>query len=271
MPHQRKPLVSIIISTRNEQVTLPWLLKSLTKQSYSALEIIVVDNHSTDQTVRIAKRVTRLVFSWGNERSTQRNFGAKKAQGTYILFLDADMVLPSSVLKECVIAVTANDAVGVVIPEDVEVTNFYSRIKRLEKRMYWHEPLIEAARFFKKSVFIKLGGYDESLVAGEDWDISQRATQLGSIVRSKIPLFHNNLSLFRELKHKYYYAHHMKTYARIHPKTFKQQRGQARIHLFFRKINLFLEDPLAFVALVTIKGIELLFYLIIPIIKHTDN
>ena len=74
-------LVSIIIPTLNEEASLEICLKSIKKQTYKNLETIVVDNFSKDRTPEIAKKYTKLVFKKGNERSAQRNFGAKKAKG----------------------------------------------------------------------------------------------------------------------------------------------------------------------------------------------
>jgi len=60
------------------------LLKSIKKQSYSPIETIIVDNSSIDKTVEIAKKYTKYVFTKGPERSSQRNYGAKKAKGKYL-------------------------------------------------------------------------------------------------------------------------------------------------------------------------------------------
>src|SRR5690349_16355755 len=95
-------VVSLVVTTKNEAQVLERLLKSLKSQSYLDIEIIVVDNNSTDKTKEIALKYTNLVFSFGPERSSQRNFGAKKATGKYLLFLDADMELEKEVVAECV-------------------------------------------------------------------------------------------------------------------------------------------------------------------------
>ena len=61
-------LVSIVITTRNSAQTLCTLLKSIKGQSYKSIEIIVVDNDSTDKTKEIAYRYTRKVYDKGPER-----------------------------------------------------------------------------------------------------------------------------------------------------------------------------------------------------------
>lgn len=96
------PFFSIIIPTLNEALYLPKLLKDLSLQTFdlARLEIIHVDGDSQDETVIKAKQFTQKL----NLRSFvvkkrnvayQRNFGAKKARGKWILFMDADDRLPN--------------------------------------------------------------------------------------------------------------------------------------------------------------------------------
>ena len=98
------PLVSVVITTKNEEKNIENCLKSILKQTYprDKIEIIVVDNNSTDRTKEIARRYTDKVYNKGPERSAQRNFGAKQAKGEYYLYLDADMILSPNVISECV-------------------------------------------------------------------------------------------------------------------------------------------------------------------------
>ena len=84
--------VSVIIPTKNETNNIKACLESIRRQTYPYLEIIVVDNNSKDNTKSIALNFTKLVFNKGPERSSQRNFGAKKAKGDFLLFIDADMI-----------------------------------------------------------------------------------------------------------------------------------------------------------------------------------
>ena len=110
--------ISAVIATKNEQDNLQRLLVSLKRQTAKSFEIIIVDNYSTDRTTQIAKKYTSKVFQMGPERTTQRNFGLKKAAGKYILFVDADMQLQSNVLKESVSAMDKNPKLsGIVIDE----------------------------------------------------------------------------------------------------------------------------------------------------------
>ncbi|MBA7695274.1 Poly(ribitol-phosphate) beta-N-acetylglucosaminyltransferase TarS [subsurface metagenome] len=81
------PSVSVIITTKNEEKNIENCLKSIKSQTYpqEKIEIVIVDNNSTDSTVKIAKKFTDKVYNKGPERSVQRNFGIEKASGKYIL------------------------------------------------------------------------------------------------------------------------------------------------------------------------------------------
>jgi glycosyltransferase involved in cell wall biosynthesis len=96
------PLVSIIIPTFNSGRTIGICLESIIKQTYREIEIIVVDNYSSDNTVKMAKSFNSKVIISSSERSAARNLGAKLAKGEYLLFIDSDMKLTKNVVKQCV-------------------------------------------------------------------------------------------------------------------------------------------------------------------------
>lgn len=251
--------VSVIVATKDEAGNIKRLIESLRKQTLPC-EIIVVDNYSTDETLKLARSLGATVFIRGPERSGQRNFGAKKAKCKYFLFLDADMELPPKILARCVEQMAQDNAAAVIIPEDVTPASFFLRIKRLDKRLYWEVPFLEAARFFSRSAFFKVDGYDEALVAGEDWDLSQRVGQIGKIARIRTPLYHNEPSILDELKSKWYYARLVQRYAKKHPDEFRAQSGLARLRIFRQKKALLFSDLPAAIGLITLKAVELALY-----------
>jgi len=96
--------ISIIIPCRNEENRLPFLLDSLSQQTYKNFEIIIVDDHSQDKTVDIAKTYHARIIpldqvspSWQG-KSAACYAGALSAKGDILLFLDADGVLSPSAL-----------------------------------------------------------------------------------------------------------------------------------------------------------------------------
>ena len=70
-------ILSVIITTKNEEKNIANCLKSIKAQNYphDKIEIIVVDNNSKDRTKEIAARFTDKVYNFGPERSAQRNYG----------------------------------------------------------------------------------------------------------------------------------------------------------------------------------------------------
>ena len=206
------PLVSVIITTRNEEDVIGRLLESIEKQSYKRVEVIVIDNNSVDKTKDIARKYKVKIFNKGPERSAQRNYGAKKAKGKYLLILDADMELTKHVVAVCVKVVGQdNKMAAAAILEDSIATNFWEKVKAYERSFYNLEgdKLTDAARFFVKNIFLKVGGYDESITGPEDWDLTERIRLKGynvGIISSKILHYERIPSIIKLLKKKYYYG-----------------------------------------------------------------
>lgn len=204
--------VSVIVTTKNEEGVIERLLKSIKAQTYKNVEIVVVDNHSSDLTRDIAKKYTDKVLLKGPERSVQRNYGAKKAKGKYLFFLDADMKLSPKVVEECVKVVNQDKKIaGVTILEESIASNFWEKVKAYERSFYNLEgdEVTDAARFFKSEAFKELKGYDETLTGPEDWDLTERLRKKGykvGIVSEKIIHYERVPSIYRLLKKKYYYG-----------------------------------------------------------------
>lgn len=219
---KREPLVSVLAHTKNSQRTIRRHLQSIKNQSYPRVEIIVVDNNSTDKTKKIAREYTEKVFNYGPERSAQRNFAAGKAKGDYYLVPDSDMILSKNVIDNCLALVRKNPQVKeIVIPEKTIGQGFWVKVKALERDCYLGEENIEAARFFERNVFWEFGGYDDTLTGPEDWDLPQRIAQKYPVGRIKSWIWHDEgqTKFLDYLKRKYYYGRTARQYLK------KQGRG----------------------------------------------
>lgn len=171
---ERLPLVSVIITTKNSSQTLDKCLNSLKNQTYKNFEIIVVDNNSSDKTKEIAKKYTKLIFNKGPERSAQRNFGVEKSRGEFVYIIDSDFIIEKEVIEECVLkAEEGFDAVVVHNTPD-ESISWIAKIRKFEVDMYKYNLDHSAARFMKKRVYLKIGGYNENIIAGEDYDLQNK-------------------------------------------------------------------------------------------------
>lgn len=176
-----KPLVSITITTKNEEKNIQNCLESIKTQTYQNIEVIVVDNNSSDKTKEIAKKYTKKVFDKGPERSAQRNYGMiEKSQGEYVMFVDADMIFSPILIESCINLMGKSDYLALYIPEIVLGNKFFSRVRRFERNFY-NGTIIDGARFFQKNAFIKVNGFDETMSGPEDWDIDKKIGKIGKI------------------------------------------------------------------------------------------
>lgn len=257
--------VSVIIPTKNEEKNIGRCLQSLQSQNYTSIEVIVVDNHSNDKTRQITQKFGAEFFEKGPERSVQRNFGAQKATGEILFFIDADMEIGKEVIKQAVDLIRADPEIkSILVPEKSVGNHFWARVRALERNCYLGESTIEAARIFDRNTFLKIGGFDESLIAAEDWDLTQRASRIGKISRVKDEIIHHegHLSLLDHLKKKYYYAKDIKRYAIKHPEQFKTQAGIARLKPFAKNWKKLVADPIHGMGVLILKSLEYLSFIL---------
>ena len=192
MGKKMNALVSIIIATKNEEKNIGNCLESIKAQTYLSrgskatlrepqknIEIIVVDNNSTDKTKEIAKKYTLNVFNFGPERSAQRNFGMlKKAKGKFVMYLDADMILSSTIIGKAVEKLENEEFLALYIPEIILGNSYWSRVRRFE-RSFYDGTVIDCVRIIRTDIFKKLGGFDETMTGPEDWDLDKRVRNEG--------------------------------------------------------------------------------------------
>ncbi|MCW4031135.1 MAG: glycosyltransferase family 2 protein [Candidatus Bathyarchaeota archaeon] len=179
----KKPRVSIIIPTYNSGGTLAECLRGICDQSYPFYEVVVVDNFSNDDTVRIAEEFGVKIIQQKCNPALARNFGIVNSTGKYILFLDSDQVLHMLVIEECV-KKCETEKVGMVrIPEVFIGRGFWSFCSAAWKNCYFKvEKLYGASenlitgepRFFVKEQITRVGMLDADLLWGEDYDLYSR-------------------------------------------------------------------------------------------------
>lgn len=264
MRYQRTddPLVTVIVTTKNNHATLEACLRSVDDQSYPNMELIVVDNNSTDDTKDIGHAYTTHVFNKGPERSVQRNFGVAKARGAYVMIIDSDMVLSQAVVAACVQAAQADPtAKAIIIPEESFGKGFWAQCKKLERSFYVGQDSIEAARFFDKELYQELGGYNEAMTGGEDWDFTNRLRGSTHIGRVQPYIFHNEgrPRFTRTVRKVYYYAQHAVEYFAENPtdSLLRDKSGPlARYKLFFSRPRILLKHPFRAAGMLTLKTAE---------------
>ena len=218
-----KPELSVVIPTKNEEANVATCIRAFDAVR-ARVEIVVVDNFSTDRTLEIATALGARVFTQGPERCAQRNRGWHEATGAVILFVDADMILPLATTEEILsIYVSAPSPIphpspfpSLYIPEQRRGHGLRLRARNFE-RSFYDGTCIDGLRVIPRAWLETVGGYDESLVACEDWDLDRRLLTAGTPTAvTKGHLIHNeaNQGLTRLLAKKAYYAKSVDAYRR---------------------------------------------------------
>lgn len=235
-------LISIIITTKNEEKNIVNCLRSINNQTYKNIEIIIVDNASNDRTQEISHQYTELVFSKGPERSAQRNFGVRMARGEFILYLDADMILSEKVIEHCVDKVNNDpNVIALYISEIVLGNSYFSRVRRFE-RSFYDGTVVDCARFIDRKVFLEIGGFDETMSGPEDWDLDKRLRNVGAIKLITTPILHNEVefNLRKYLSKKGYYVQSFGKYINKWGK--KDPDIKKQFGLYYRYAGVFIEN-----------------------------
>lgn len=185
--------VSIVIPTLNEEKYLPRLLQSIAEQDFQgAIQVIVVDGQSTDQTVTVARqfkdRLADLtILQTAPGVAAQRNRGAHLAKYDHLLFMDADVVLPSRLIRYLTEKVNPNErfidfVLHLPIKPDLLDYLFTSAVFSYLFVAQWLDPLIGGSFIFTtKENHHRIGGFQEDIVLAEDIDYGQRAVADGAI------------------------------------------------------------------------------------------
>lgn len=186
--------ISVIIAAYNVEETLEEALESLYVQTHSEWEAIIIDDGSTDGTLKIAKRFAkrdqrfRIISQPNSGVSATRNLGIKAAQHNWLLFLDADdWILPqhlermNHVLEEDSSLDIAYCGWAYVTPDGYEV--FKELPKSTGDLFILHAegcPFAIHAYVVRRALVEDVGGFDTNLVVCEDWDLWQRLARVGA-------------------------------------------------------------------------------------------
>lgn len=189
----RSPKVSIVIPAYNEATYIDRLLKALTKQNFKDFEVIVSDAQSNDGTEKVInefkkKLDIKLVLSPPKGPAHGRNIGASKAKGEWLLFLDADNDIKDSnfirILHDQTINRKWKTSAGrykVIDPTfmekiGMEIINF----QYLKFLSHTKKPVAMGHCIFtNRLLFNQLGGFNEKIQFGEDYDYVNRAAKEG--------------------------------------------------------------------------------------------
>ena len=194
-------MISIIIPTLDEQSHIGRILEILSKQLQNGDEIIIVDSHSKDKTVEIAKKFNTKIMQMPKKgNGLARTLGAKEAQNEIVVFLDADSVPSEDFVKRVkkhfkekdVVAITglglytAESKLRKMIYNTYSRSIFYgAKAGHAITGRYW---LASNVCAIKKDLFLEAGGYRS--VICEDTDLARRMKPSKAIIYdSKLKVF----------------------------------------------------------------------------------
>lgn len=234
-------MVSIVIPVKNGADTIGRVLDSIKSQTYPNIEIIIVDNFSTDGTASecLSRGLTPSLF--GPERSSQINHGARLAKGEYLLRHNDDCILPPTIIAEGVsLLETRYDMAEFGWLPD-ESISFWAKVRHADLSCFIADAKGVGPCFFRTQDFLDMGGNNESLVAGEDYEFSKRVAQKGfriGLTKSVMTHLGEPKHLREVVRKDVYYGRHLrKSLATGSGKSFSPLRGRYWRHRdnFFRR------------------------------------
>lgn len=259
-----EPIVTVVIPTLNSERFLEKCLASLQLQTYRELEVIVVDDGSTDRTIEIAERFgCRIIGNGRGGRSEAKNRGIWESRGQYLFFADSDMEFTSRVLAECVELVNNDPEVGgVVVPEHSVGDSYWVKVRDFEKSFYAGSP-VESARFFPSELVKKVGGFEEGIMFFEESTLPYKIQSKGFKVHVRASSFilhhEENFSLVYWLRKKFRYGQTLKAYRSRYTGYFGTQMGFAsRLSFFAMNWRRFWSMPKLAIGVVFLKSQEYL-------------
>lgn len=197
------PLVSVIIPVFNTAHFIVEAIESVLSQTYQKLEIIIVDDHSSDDLAKVLSPFISLhnVLWIKNPKrlgpAGARNVGVHFSAGEYVAFLDADDIWHTDKLSNQLMDIKEN-GLGFTLIESFDEST--------KQKIKIHEGLCPSCLFIRKQEFITIGYFDETLQIGEflDWYMRAKKLKYTSHVISKILAYRrihpNNTS--RGIRHK---------------------------------------------------------------------
>jgi len=170
------PLVSVIITNYNYARFLNEAIASALGQTYPNIEVIVVDDGSTDESVLVAKKhPVRVIEQPNSGVARARNRGAAEARGEYIVFLDADDVLQPTFVEHCFRALRdSRAAYAYTAVEKFGLQSGLLHTKPFVGRELFDGNFVPVTTLLEKRVFLDAGGFDATWSAHEDHELWAR-------------------------------------------------------------------------------------------------
>ncbi len=186
MDNLKENLVSVVIPCYNQAEYIEETVDSVLKQSYVPIEIIIVNDGSTDNSGNVIEEIIskyptiKSIVIKNSGVSRARNIGIENAEGKYILPLDADDLIEPDYIKLAVEEFQKNPDLLVVTAKG----RFFGKetgdwnLEDFSMKKMLHGNVVFCPSIFKKSDWQKVGGFDENMTHLEDWEFFIRLTSL---------------------------------------------------------------------------------------------
>jgi glycosyltransferase involved in cell wall biosynthesis len=179
------PLVTVIIPCYNGEAFVEEAINSALAQTYNRVEVIVIDDGSTDRSAEIIQALpVRYIYQENRGLTPSRNLGIKESRGSYIVFLDADDRLLPDAIKTGLDVLLRRPECAMTIGDHLFVREdgSYLAHSRKEFRGSSHYEALLISNFiemissvlFRRSVFEAVGGFDTQLRVAEDYELYLR-------------------------------------------------------------------------------------------------
>lgn len=256
--------VTVVVPTKNSARTLEACLAAIRAQRGVQVELVVVDNHSTDATPDIARRWADQTLTGGPERSAQRNLGVRAGSGEWICWIDSDMVLQPGALAAGLEVAAATGSRAIALPELTVGDGFWTACRTLERRCYVHVLDLHNPRLLRRDLFDELGGFDETMSGPEDADLRlrlQRAHEPAAYVPREIVLHdEGRLTLVDVWRKRVYYGQSLPQLTGKHGPAVGPH-GRSLLATYWRHRQLLLRDPVHLAGLAFLRCFEVVAYL----------
>lgn len=210
---ESSPLVSIVIVNFNGKRYLKSCFDSLYQGTYKNIEIIFVDNGSTDGSVEFVKENYKNIRIVKNKKnlglSTASNKGAKVARGKYLFFYNNDTIANKNLIANLIKAMEEDPTIGICGSSTYTYDGRHLINAGVPCDIFGYpygrgEPFyVDAGIFIKRNVFYKIGAFDEKMfLYGEDRDICWRSWLYGyKVVVVKDAIFyHDSACITKDLR-----------------------------------------------------------------------
>lgn len=231
----KTPLVSVVVPVYNMEAFLPETLDSILASDYPNFEVIVVDDGSKDASYRVAcdyakkDRRVRAYTQPNGGACAARNQAVRLAEGEFILPVDADNLIGSTLIADSVKEIVKDPSVKVVAPR----ADFFGertgewKLPPFSLHLLARKNIMDTCALYRKKEWERVGGYCENIIAREDWEFWIAVLKDGGkVVRlPEIGLHYRIRNVSKRVTDRSLKRHVVETLNARHPEFFERELG----------------------------------------------